>query len=64
MADGPAALDLPVSLLNPIVLAGNSIGQVRSDRLPASLRSAALTVAGHDHPVAALGVGAAGSDKL
>ncbi len=63
-ADGPAALGLPVSLLNPIVLAGNSIGRVRSDRLPASLQSAALTVAGHDHPVAALGVGAAGPDEL
>ena len=32
--------------------------------LPASLQGAALTVAGHDHPVAAIGVGAVGPDEL
>src|SRR3982750_4854758 len=37
---------------------------LRARDLPPSLHEAALTVAGHDHPVAAVGVGAVGSDEL
>ena len=45
-------------------LAGTAAGTLRSAHLPPSLRGAALTVAGHDHPVAAVGVGAVGPDEL
>jgi sugar (pentulose or hexulose) kinase len=62
--DGPQSLGLPSTLLNPLVSAGNSLGLLRSDLLPAGLQSAALTVAGHDHPVAAVGVGVTGADEL
>ena len=37
---------------------------MRHDALPLAVQGAVLTVAGHDHPVAALGVGAAGVDEL
>jgi sugar (pentulose or hexulose) kinase len=62
--DGPLGLGIPATLLNPIVPAGTSVGHLRSDLLPRGLQAAALTVAGHDHPVAALGVGAAGAGEL
>ncbi|SHN43621.1 FGGY-family carbohydrate kinase [Cryptosporangium aurantiacum] len=44
--------------------AGEPAGVVRSDEAPAGLRGATLSVAGHDHPVAAFGAGAVGSDDL
>jgi sugar (pentulose or hexulose) kinase len=62
--DGFAAAGLPTDLLPPQLPAGHSAGRLRHD--PATTGSAytALAVAGHDHPVAALGSGAVGPDEL
>jgi sugar (pentulose or hexulose) kinase len=62
--EGVSAAGLPTTLLPPPVSAGFSTGSLRYDGLPSSLQGAALTVAGHDHPVAAIGVGAVGPDEL
>ena len=62
--DGVSAAGLPTTLLPPPVCAGVPVGSLRHDGLPSSLQGAALTVAGHDHPVAAIGVGAVGPDEL
>jgi sugar (pentulose or hexulose) kinase len=62
--EGVAAAGLPGTLLPPPVAAGEAVGALRFSGLPASLQGAALTVAGHDHPVAAIGVGAVGPDDL
>ncbi len=58
------ATGLPAGLLPPAVPAGTATGILRRPDLPASLQGAALTVAGHDHAVAAVGVGAVGADEL
>jgi sugar (pentulose or hexulose) kinase len=58
------AAGLPTTLLPPPVCAGVAIGSLHHDGLPPSLHGAMLTVAGHDHPVAAIGVGAVGPDEL
>ena len=62
--EGLDAAGIPASLLPPPALAGTSTGRLRSPDLPRSLQRAVLTVAGHDHPVAAVGVGALGADEL
>jgi sugar (pentulose or hexulose) kinase len=62
--EGASAVNLPTTLLPPPVCAGVSVGSLRYDGIPPSLQGAALTVAGHDHPVAAIGVGAVGPDEL
>jgi sugar (pentulose or hexulose) kinase len=64
-----AAFDGAVSLigrdlLSAVVSAGTPAGQARHEALPAGVRSAVLTVAGHDHQVAALAVGAARPNAL
>lgn len=46
------------NLLSEIVVAGSPAGTARHDALPAGVRGAVLTVAGHDHQAAALAVGA------
>lgn len=48
--------DLDPSVLPPLVTAGTPLGVARDG--PPGLRGATLTVAGHDHQVAAVGVGA------
>jgi sugar (pentulose or hexulose) kinase len=53
----------PGSFLPPLVPAGRPAGRVRAGAAPA-LAGAVLTVVGHDHPVAALGVGAVGPHDL
>jgi sugar (pentulose or hexulose) kinase len=58
-SDGLAAANLPPSLLPEQRAAGQPAGWLQSGRA-----RTALTVAGHDHPVAALGVGAVGADEL
>ncbi len=63
-ADGVAAAGLPTTLLPPAVSGGSAAGLLRYAGLPPALHGAALTVAGHDHPVAAIGVGAVGPDEL
>ena len=62
--EGVSAAGLPTTLLPPPVSAGVAAGSLRYAGLPLSLQGAALTVAGHDHPVAAIGVGAVGPDEL
>ena len=52
------------NLLSEIVIAGTPAGQARHHALPACVRGAVLTVAGHDHQVAALAVGAARPNVL
>ena len=62
--DGVSAAGLPTTLLPPPVCAGVAVGSLHHDGLPSSLHGATLTVAGHDHAVAAIGVGAVGPDEL
>jgi sugar (pentulose or hexulose) kinase len=62
--EGAAIAGLPTTLLPPALPGGQSAGLLRSPDLPSSLQGAHLTVAGHDHPVAAIGVGAVGADEL
>jgi sugar (pentulose or hexulose) kinase len=62
--DGVSAAGLPATLLPPPVAAGTAAGSLQYAGLPKQLQGAALTVAGHDHPVAAVGVGAVGPDVL
>ncbi|MDX6410661.1 MAG: hypothetical protein QOE91_177 [Gaiellaceae bacterium] len=52
------------NLLSEVVVAGTPAGTARHDALPAVVRGAVLTVAGHDHQVAALAVGAARPNAL
>jgi len=61
---GVSAAGLPATLLPPPVAAGVAAGTLHFAGLPFSFQGAALTVAGHDHPVAAIGVGAVGPDEL
>lgn len=61
----PEALDwsgAPASLFAPLVHAGAALGKVTVG--PPRLRGAVLTVAGHDHLAAALGVGATAPGDL
>jgi sugar (pentulose or hexulose) kinase len=62
--EGVSAAGLPATLLPPPVAAGVAAGSLQYASLPASFQGAALTVAGHDHPVAAIGVGAVGPDEV
>jgi sugar (pentulose or hexulose) kinase len=56
--EGAVAL-LGRNLLSELVHAGSAAGVASGASLPASVRGAVLTVAGHDHQAAALAVGAA-----
>jgi len=62
--EGLSAASLPTTLLPRPVVAGTAVGFLRFAGLPPSLQGAVLTVAGHDHPVAAIGVGPVGPDAL
>ncbi len=59
-----AAAGLPASVLPAERLAGHPAGRVTSEDVIPSAAGAVLTVAGHDHPVAAIAVGATGPDAL
>jgi sugar (pentulose or hexulose) kinase len=59
-----AAAALPQGILPPERLAGHPAGRVTSEDVIPNAAGAILTVAGHDHPVAALAVGATGPDEL
>ena len=63
-ADGAAELGLPPTLLPARQPFGESVGTLAHTGLPDGLQGAALLVGGHDHPVAAIGVGATGPDEL
>jgi sugar (pentulose or hexulose) kinase len=62
--EGADAAGLSATLLPPSLQGGQSAGALRHPDLPLALQGAHLTVAGHDHPVAAIGVGAVGRDEL
>ncbi len=61
--DALAVLDVTQDLLPPLVSAGTNLGAA-SKAVPPWLQGAALTVAGHDHPVASLAAGATGPHDL
>ena len=66
-APWPAALEaagLSATILPAERLAGQPAGRLTHHDIPESAAGAILTVAGHDHPVAAIGVGATGPDEL
>jgi sugar (pentulose or hexulose) kinase len=66
-APWPAALEaagLSATIHPAERLAGQPAGHLTHDDIPKSASGAILTVAGHDHPVAAIGVGATGPDEL
>jgi sugar (pentulose or hexulose) kinase len=52
------------NLLAELRVAGTPAGRAQGADLPAALRGAALTVAGHDHQTAALAAGAAKPDSM
>jgi sugar (pentulose or hexulose) kinase len=55
-SDALASSGLPDGLLGEVVVAGTACGTANGDAVP-SAEGAVLTVAGHDHPVAGVGVG-------
>ena len=59
-----AAAGLPARILPEERPAGSPAGHLRHDGVVSCAAGAVLTVAGHDHPVAAVGVGAVGADEL
>ncbi|MGD0241968.1 MAG: FGGY family carbohydrate kinase [Streptosporangiaceae bacterium] len=62
--DALAAAGLPETILPAERLAGQPAGHLTHEDVTTSAAGAVLTVAGHDHPVAAIGVGATGPDEL
>lgn len=52
------------SFIPPLRNAGESFGKVNRPGVPPQIVGAVVTVAGHDHPVAAVGSGAIGDDML
>ena len=58
------ALDAGPDLVPPRVAAGAALGRVRADHPVEQARGAVLTVAGHDHLVAAAALGAGGVGSL
>ena len=63
-ADALAIAGLSDSFLPDQAYAGRPVGFLKHESVPACAAGAVLSVAGHDHPVAALGVGAIGADDL
>lgn len=66
IAPWPVTLDLigaPSTFVPRMIPAGSTFGHV-SETAPTRLRGAAVTVAGHDHLVGAVGAGAVGVDDL
>jgi sugar (pentulose or hexulose) kinase len=62
--DALAAAGLSATILPPERLAGQPAGRLTHEDVASCADGAVLTVAGHDHPVAAIGVGATGPDEL
>jgi sugar (pentulose or hexulose) kinase len=52
------------SLMPPLVASGSPIGRISSDSALPGLRGAVLTLAGHDHQAASVGVGAVGAGQV
>jgi len=59
-----AALGATPELIPPLVVAGTPLGRVAGLDVPDALRGAVLTIAGHDHPVAAVGCGVTGVGEI
>ncbi|MDF2047330.1 FGGY family carbohydrate kinase [Microbacterium sp. Kw_RZR3] len=62
-----AALDVlgvDASILGKLVSAGEAVGTLSDPGMPAGFRGAALTIAGHDHLVSAVAVGATHTGQL
>ncbi len=59
-----AVAGLPARILPAERPAGSRAGYLRHGGVVSAAAGAVLTVAGHDHPVAAIGAGAAGADEL
>ena len=62
--DAAAVAGLPDRILPDERPAGAPAGRLRHDGVDACAQGAVLTVAGHDHPVAAIGAGAVEKDQL
>ena len=62
--DALEAAGLNSTVLPAERLAGQPAGRLTHEDVSKSAKGAVLTVAGHDHPVAAIGVGATGPDEL
>jgi sugar (pentulose or hexulose) kinase len=62
--DALAVAGLPARILPDERPAGIRAGYLRHDGVVSCAAAAVLTVAGHDHPVAAIGVGAVEADEL
>ena len=63
-AEAFAVAGLPAGFLPDEIPAGRPAGFLRHEDAPAAASGAVLSVAGHDHPVAALGAGATGPEDL
>jgi sugar (pentulose or hexulose) kinase len=61
-ADALAVADLPRAFLPDETAAGRPCGTLRHGDVPACAAGAVLSVAGHDHPVAAVGAGIGAED--
>ncbi|SDO52037.1 Sugar (pentulose or hexulose) kinase [Nakamurella panacisegetis] len=59
-----AAIEADGSLIPPRVVAGTPLGRAGGPEVPVGIHGAVLTIAGHDHPVAAVGCGATGADEI
>lgn len=62
--DALAAAGLPARILPDEQPAGSRAGYLRHEGVVSCAAGAVLTVAGHDHPVAAIGAGAVEADEL
>ena len=62
--DALAVAGLPARILPGERQAGSRAGYLEHDDVVSCAKGAVLTVAGHDHPVAAIGVGAVEADEL
>lgn len=59
-----AAIDADASLIPPLVVAGTPLGRAGGPTAPVGVHGAVLTIAGHDHPVAAVGCGVTGTEEI
>jgi sugar (pentulose or hexulose) kinase len=62
--DALAAIQAPASLIPPLVVAGTPLGRATGPAVPPAVHGAVLTIAGHDHPVAAVGCGTTGAHEI
>lgn len=58
------AIDATADLIPPRVVAGTPLGRASGGAVPPVLHGAVLTIAGHDHPVAAVGCGVTGAHEI